>query len=75
MKKLLLLLILISLFSCEKEESIPCENKFIEMYNIQSGGVARYLVPYDCSLTEQQNFNNCYDCSLPEIGCRVVIRP
>lgn len=74
MKKLFLLFILISLFSCEKEEiSIPCENKFIEMYNLQTGGVARYLIPYNCELSEQQNLS-CYDCQQPNTGCRVVIR-
>jgi hypothetical protein len=75
MKKLFLLLLAVALLSsCEKETSqIDCEHKFIEMYNLRSGGVARQLIPYNCEVSEQQNLS-CYDCMQPNTGCRIVFR-
>lgn len=78
MKKLFLLLIIISLFSCEKEEICPCPDNsdrlFIEQYNTLSGVVQRYLKPYDCNLTPEQNIQT-EDCTQPNTGCRIVYRP
>jgi len=76
MKKLTFLLLLLVVFtSCEKTEVIePCSGRlFIEQYNTLSGGVARYLIPYNCNLTPEENLS-CPDCMQSEIGCRIVIR-
>jgi len=75
MKILLLVSILLTLIACEKEcPPIVCEdNIFIEQYNTRTGGVARHLYPYDCTLTEQENFAQC-DCYISEeISCRLKI--
>lgn len=81
MKKVFLILIsLVFLFSCDKHECLnttqgttnPCDSMYIEMYNLRGQGTPRGLFPYDCSLTKEENFQQCDCYSMSGFGCRVI---